>query len=426
MKPRQPMTITEKILAAHSGKKKVFPGELIDARIDLALANDITAPLAIQAFNEIGVKSVFNRNRVALVPDHFTPAKDIASAEQCKILREFAKAQRLTHYFEVGQCGIEHALLPEKGLVLPGEVVVGADSHTCTYGALGAFSTGVGSTDLGAAMATGRLWFKVPESIKFVYRGKLNPWVSGKDIILFTIGDIGVDGARYQAMEFCGEAIKKLPMSGRFSMANMAIEAGGKNGIIEPDEITLQFIKTKAKRPYKVYRSDESAHYVDVREYDISNLHPQVALPHLPSNVKDVREIGKIDIDQVVIGSCTNGHLDDLRVAAKILKGKKVASSLRLIIIPATQEIYRQALKEGFIEIFLSAGAVMSAPTCGPCLGGHMGVLAEGEKALATTNRNFRGRMGHARSEVYLCGPAVAAASAVKGWICHPQEVVRK
>jgi len=426
MKTKPSMTITEKILAAHSGKKTVTAGELIDVRIDLALANDITAPLAIQAFKEIGIKRVFNRNRIALVPDHFTPAKDIPSAEQCKILREFAKAQRITNYFEVGQCGIEHALLPEKGLVLPGEVVVGADSHTCTYGGMGAFSTGVGSTDLGAAMATGRLWLKVPENIKFIYRGKLNPWVSGKDLILYTIGDIGVDGARYQAMEFCGEAIRKLPMSGRFTMANMAIEAGGKNGIIEPDQITLQFIKSRVKRPYKTYYSDPDAHYTDVREYDVSTLHPQVALPHIPSNVKDVREVGKIEIDQVVIGSCTNGHLDDLRVAGKILKRKKIASSLRLIIIPATQEIYRQALKEGLFEIFLSAGAVISTPTCGPCLGGHMGILAKGERALATTNRNFRGRMGHAGSEVYLSGPAVAAASAIKGRICHPEEVIKK
>ncbi len=420
------MTITEKILAVHAAKKAVSPGELIEVRIDLALANDITAPLAIQAFKEIGVEKVFNRNRVVLVPDHFTPAKDIPSAEQCKILREFAKTQRLTHYFEVGQCGIEHALLPEKGLVLPGEVVVGADSHTCTYGALGAFSTGVGSTDLGAAMATGRLWLKVPESLKFIYYGKLNPWVSGKDLILATIGDIGVDGARYQAMEFCGEVIKNLPMSGRFTMANMAIEAGGKNGMIEPDEITFQFIKQRSKRPYKTYDSDPDAHYADVKEYDVSKLHPQVALPHIPSKVKDVREVGKVKIDQVVIGSCTNGYLDDLRVAAKILRGKKIAPSLRLIIIPATQDIYRQALKEGLIEIFLSAGASVSTPTCGPCLGGHMGVLAEGEKALATTNRNFRGRMGHPNSEVYLSGPAVAAASAIKGRICHPEEVMKR
>ena len=420
------MTITEKILAAHSGKKWVSPGELLDVRLDLALGNDITAPLAIQAFKEIGLKRVFHRDRVVLVSDHFTPAKDIPSAEQCKILREFAKAYRLTHFYEMGDCGIEHALLPEKGLALPGEVIIGADSHTCTYGALGAFSTGVGSTDLGAAMATGRLWLKVPESLKLVYRGKLNPWVSGKDLILFTIGAIGVDGALYQAMEFCGEAIQTLPMASRFTMANMAIEAGGKNGIIEPDEITLRFVKPRAKKPYKIYRSDREAKYADVREYDVSKIHPQVALPHIPSNVKDVREVGKIEIDQVVIGSCTNGHLDDLRVAAKILKGRKIAPSIRLIVIPATQEIYHQALKEGLFEIFLAADAVISPPTCGPCLGGYMGVLAGGERALATTNRNFRGRMGHAESEVYLSSPAVAAASAIRGRICHPEEVVKK
>jgi len=420
------MTITEKILAVHAGKKMVSPGELLNVRINLALGNDITAPLAIKAFKEIGAKKVFHRDRVVLVPDHFTPAKDIPSAEQCKILREFAKAQRLTYFFEIGECGIEHALLPEKGLVLPGEVVIGADSHTCTYGALGAFSTGVGSTDLGAAMAAGKLWFKVPESLKLIYYGKTNPWVSGKDLILFTIGDIGVDGALYQAMEFGGETIQNLSMASRFTMANMAIEAGGKNGIIEPDGITLRFIKPRAKRPYRIYRSDREAHYAEIREYDVSKIFPQVALPHIPSNVKDVREIGKVEIDQVVIGSCTNGHLDDLRVAAKILKGRKIAPSLRLIIIPATQEIYRQALREGLFDIFLSAGAVISPPTCGPCLGGHMGVLAQGERALATTNRNFRGRMGHARSEVYLSSPAVAAASAVRGWICHPEEVVKK
>ena len=363
---------------------------------------------------------------MVLVPDHFTPAKDILSAEQCKILREFAKAQHLTRFFEIGQCGIEHALLPEKGLVLPGEVAVGADSHTCTYGALGAFSTGVGSTDLAAAMATGKLWFKVPKSFKFLYYGKINPWVSGKDLILFTIGDIGVDGALYQAMEFCGEAIQNLSMASRFTMANMAIEAGAKNGIIEPDEITLQFVKPRAKRPYRIYRSDREAHYAEVREYNVSKIFPQVALPHIPSNVKDVREIGKIEIDQVIIGSCTNGHLEDLRVAAKILKGRKTAPSLRLIIIPATPEIYHQALREGLFEIFLSAGAVISPPTCGPCLGGHMGVLAGGERALATTNRNFRGRMGHAQSEVYLSSPAVAAASAIRGRICHPEEVLAR
>ncbi len=426
MKKIHPMTITEKILASHSGRRIVFPGEIIDVRIDLALANDITAPLAIEAFKEIGVKKVFHRDRVVLVPDHFTPPKDILSAEQCKILREFARSQQLKNYFEIGECGIEHALLPEKGLVLPGDVVVGADSHTCTYGALGAFSTGVGSTDLGAAMATGRLWLKVPESLKLIYYGKLNPWVSGKDLILFTIGDIGVDGALYKAMEFCGEAIKALPMSSRFTMANMAIEGGAKSGIFEPDEITFDFLKSRTKRHYKIYRSDPDAHYGEAREYDVSKINLQVAIPHIPSNVRDVRELGKIEIDQVVIGSCTNGHLDDLRVASKILKGKRIANFLRLIIIPATQDIYRQALRDGIIDTFIEAGAVVSTPTCGPCLGGHMGVIGKGERVLATTNRNFRGRMGHPESEIYLSGPAVAAASAIKGWICHPEEVVKK
>jgi 3-isopropylmalate/(R)-2-methylmalate dehydratase large subunit len=421
-----PMTMTEKILAAHAGKKYVAPGDLIDAKIDFALGNDITAPLAIQAFNEIGVKKVFHRDRIALVADHFTPAKDILSADNCKILRDFAKTHRITYFFEAGEAGIEHALLPEQGLVLPGNVVIGADSHTCTYGALGAFATGVGSTDLAGVMATGRLWFKVPETIQLIYHGRINPWVSGKDFILYTIGDIGVDGALYQAMEFCGEAIRKLPMSSRFTMANMAIEAGGKNGIFEPDEVTLGFIKPRAKRPFRIYRTDPEAHYSAIREYDVSKIFPQVSLPHLPSNAKDVREVGRIEIDQVVIGSCTNGHLDDLRMAARILRGKKIAPSVRLIIIPATPTIYRQALKEKLFEVFLSAGAVISPPTCGPCLGGHMGVIAQGERAVSTTNRNFRGRMGHAKSEVYLAGPAVAAASAVKGRICHPEEVVRR
>jgi 3-isopropylmalate/(R)-2-methylmalate dehydratase large subunit len=426
MKIMHPMTITEKILASHSGKKEVSPGDLIDVRVDLALGNDITAPLAIEAFEKIGAQKVFHRDRIVLVPDHFVPPKDILAAEQCQVLRKFAKTYHLKYFFEIGEVGIEHALLPEKGLVLPGEVVIGADSHTCTYGALGAFSTGVGSTDLAAVMATGRIWLKVPESIRFIFYGKLNPWVSGKDLILFTIGQIGVDGALYQAMEFTGEAIRKLPMEGRFTMANMAIEAGGKNGIFEPDENTLQYVKKRAKKPYKLYYSDPNAGYKEVYEYDASKIYPQVSLPHIPSNAKDVRKIGKIEIDQVVIGSCTNGRLEDLRVAAKILKGRKIAPSLRLIVIPATQEIYRQALEEGLLEIFLSAGAVISPPTCGPCLGGYMGVLAGGERALATTNRNFRGRMGHAQSEVYLASPAVAAASAVKGRICHPEEVVKK
>mgnify|MGYP000044180397 CR=1 FL=1 len=421
-----PMTLTEKLLASHSRRKWVSPGEILKVRLDLVLANDITAPLAIQAFKEIGAKRVFHRDRVVLVPDHFAPAKDIPSAEQCKTMREFAKVQRLTHYYEIGQCGIEHVLLPEKGLVLPGEVVIGADSHTCTYGALGAFSTGVGSTELGAAMATGEIWLRVPETIKFVYYGKLQPWVSGKDLILATIGAIGVDGALYRAMEFSGEAIRQLSMASRFTMSNMVIEAGGKNGVMEPDEVTLQFIKGRAQRSYRIFRSDPNARYEQVLEFDVSKIYPQVALPHLPSNVKDVREVGKVEIDQVVIGSCTNGHLEDLRIAAKILKGKKIASTLRLIIIPATQDIYRQALKEGLIEVFLSSGAVVSPPTCGPCLGGYMGILAAGERALATTNRNFRGRMGHPESEIYLSGPAVAAASAVKGRICHPDEVIKR
>src|SRR4030043_526849 len=346
MSKNYPMTITEKILASHARKKEVSPGELVEARVDLALGNDITAPLAIQAVEEMGAKKVFHRERVVLVPDHFPPAKDILSAEQCKVLRNFAKAQRLTPYFEIGEVGIEHALLPEKGLVLPGDVVIGADRPPCSYGALGAFSTGVGSTDLAAVMATGRLWFKVPESIKFIFYGKLNPWVSGKDLILFTIGQIGVDGALYQAMEFCGETIRTLPMEGRFTMANMAIEAGGKSGIFDPDRITLQYIKKRATRPYKLYHSDPDAKYREVYEYDASKINPQVSLPHIPSNAKDVREVGRIEIDQVVIGSCTNGRLEDLRIAAKILKGKKIAPSLRLIIIPATQEIYRHARSE--------------------------------------------------------------------------------
>ncbi len=426
MPKTSPMTITEKIMAAHSGQNHVSPGDLIDAKIDLAFASDITAPLAIQAFEEIGAKKVFHRGRVALVPDHFTPAKDILSADNYRVMRDFAKTHRISNFFKIGKVGVEHVLLPEQGLVLPGDFVIGADSHTCTYGALGAFATGVGSTDLAAAMATGRLWFKVPESSKFIFHGKVNPWVSGKDFILYTIGDIGVDGALYQAMEFSGEAIRRLPISSRFTMANMAVEAGGKNGIFEPDDTTLEFIKTRAKRPYRIYRSDTDAHYSEVREYDASEIFPQVSFPHTPSNARDVREIAKIEIDQVVIGSCTNGYLDDLRLAAKILKGKKVAPSVRLIIIPPTPTIYRQALKENLFALFLSAGAVISPPTCGPCLGGHMGVLSEGERAVATTNRNFRGRMGHVKSEVYLAGPAVAAASAVKGWICHPEEVVKR
>ena len=422
MNKAAPMTITEKILAAHTGKKKVSPGELIDARIDIALGNDITAPLAIQAFKEVGARKVFNRHRVVLVQDHFVPAKDIPSAEQSKILRNFAKAQRLTNYFEVGEAGIEHALLPDKGLVLPGDVVIGADSHTCTYGAVGAFSTGVGSTDLAAVMATGRLWFKVPESLKLVFHGKVNRWVSGKDFILFIIGQIGVDGALYQAMEFSGETMRSLPMSGRLTIANMAIEAGGKSGIFEPDEITLQYVKPRAQRPYRLYTSDPDARYADIREFDASTIHPQVALPHIPSNVKDVREVGKIEIDQVVIGSCTNGRLDDLAIAAKIMKGHKVAPQTRMLIFPASAKIYRQALGKGYVGVFMQAGAVVMNSGCGPCLGVHEGALGDGEVALSTTNRNFKGRMGNPNSEVYLCSPSVAAASALTGVITDPRK----
>jgi 3-isopropylmalate/(R)-2-methylmalate dehydratase large subunit len=418
------MTITEKILAAHAGLDRVEPGQLINVRVDLVLGNDITAPVAIKEFRRIGVEKVFDRERVVLVPDHFVPNKDIKSAEQAKILRDFARQQQLTHYFEVGRMGIEHCLLPEQGLVGPGDVVIGADSHTCTYGALGAFATGVGSTDLAAAMALGEIWLKVPESIKFVYYGELQPWVGGKDLILYTIGQIGVDGALYQAMEFTGPAIETLSMDGRLTMANMAVEAGAKNGIVPPDEITLDYVKGRARRPYRVYQSDPGARYARVYEFDVSRLEPQVAFPHLPSNVRPVSQAGHVEIQQVVIGSCTNGRLEDLRLAARVLQGKKVHPGVRLIIIPGTQEVYRTALKEGLIEIFIDAGAAVSTPTCGPCLGGHMGILAAGERCLATTNRNFVGRMGHPESEVYLSNPAVAAASAILGRIAAPQEVL--
>jgi 3-isopropylmalate/(R)-2-methylmalate dehydratase large subunit len=417
------MTITEKILAVHSGKKEVSPGELINAKVDLVLANDITAPIAISEFKKIGSKGVFDKNRVALIPDHFAPQKDIKAAEQCKLLREFSREYHLGLYFEVGRMGIEHALLPEEGFVVPGDLVIGADSHTCTYGALGAFSTGVGSTDVAAAMATGECWFKVPESMKFVYFGKLNKWVGGKDLILYTIGDIGVDGALYRAMEFEGETVKNLPMYGRLTMCNMAIEAGGKNGIIVPDRITKSYAKNRAKRPPVFYRSDRSAHYAETREYDCSRIPLTVSCPHLPSNTRPAAELSDITIDQIVIGSCTNGRLEDLREAAAVIKGRKVNPNVRMIVIPATQRIYRQAMKEKLLDIFIEAEAVVSTPTCGPCLGGHMGILAKGERALATTNRNFVGRMGHPESEVYLSNPAVAAASAVFGRIGTPEEL---
>ena len=418
------MTITQKILAEHAGKKEVYPGELIMCKVDIALANDVTAPIAIKQVRALGAKKVWDTERIALVPDHFTPAKDIKAAEQVKMMREFAKEFGIKYFWPEGRVGIEHALLPEQGIVVPGDVVIGADSHTCTYGALGAFATGVGSTDMAYAWLTGEVWFKVPEQMKFIYYGKRQKWVSGKDIILYVIGMIGVDGALYKTMEHTGEAIRELPMDDRFTICNMAIEAGAKNGIIEPDEKTLEYVKGRAKRPYKLYKSDPDAEYSEVYEIDVSKIEPQVAFPYLPSNTRPVTEATHVTIDQVVIGSCTNGRISDLRIAAQILKGKKINPNVRCIIIPATQEIYRQALKEGLIDIFLEAECVVSTPTCGPCLGGHMGILAKGERAVATTNRNFVGRMGHPESEVYLASPAVAAASAVLGRIAHPDEVV--
>lgn len=416
-------TITEKILMAHTGLKKISAGQLINARVDIALGNDVTAPIAINEFKKAGGKKIFDKNKVALVLDHFTPNKDINSAQQCKAVREFALKQKVTHFYEGGQVGIEHALLPEQGIVLPGDLVIGADSHTCTYGALGAFATGVGSTDLAAVMLTGELWFKVPQSIKFVIYGKLQKWVSGKDLILHIIGRIGVDGALYKAMEFTGETIGKLRMADRLSMANMAIEAGAKNGIFAPDAITKEYVKKRAKRDYKFYSSDANAVYSDIIEIDARKIEPQVAFPHLPSNVKPISKAGKVKIDQSLIGSCTNGRIEDLRIAAQIMKKRKAASHVRLIVVPATPAIYKQALKEGLIEIFINADAIISPPSCGACLGGHMGILAEGERAIATTNRNFVGRMGHPKSEVYLASPAVAAASAVLGRIASPEEL---
>ncbi|MDD4874219.1 MAG: 3-isopropylmalate dehydratase large subunit, partial [Dehalococcoidales bacterium] len=410
------MTLIEKILAAHSDKKTLSPGQFINVRVDMILSNDITAPIAIREFRKIGVAEVFDPVKVVMVPDHFTPNKDIAAAEQAKTVREFALEQKI-NYFEIGRMGIEHVILPESGLVLPGDVVIGADSHTCTYGALGAFATGMGSTDIAAAMATGDVWMKVPPTIKFIYHGKLSKWVGGKDLILYTIGNIGVDGALYSAMEFHGQAIDELDMDGRFTMANMAIEAGGKAGIFKVDKKTLDYIKPKAKRKYTVYEPDADAMYARVIEYDASAIEPQVAFPHLPSNTKPVSQVQNVSIDQSVIGSCTNGRLDDLRLAAGILKGKKINPQVRCIIIPGSQKIYLEALKEGLIEIFIKAGAVVSTPTCGPCLGGHMGILAAGERCISTTNRNFVGRMGSTKSEIYLANPAVAAASAIAGYI---------
>ncbi len=418
------MTLAEKILAAHADKKKVSPGELINVRVDLVLANDVTAPIAIKEFQRIGVKKVFDSRKVVMVPDHFIPNKDIPSAEQAKLMREFALEQGLV-YFEVGQMGIEHVLLPEQGLVLPGDVVIGADSHTCTYGALGAFATGMGSTDIASAMACGEIWMKVPPTIKFVYWGKMGRWVSGKDIILYTIGNIGVDGALYAAMQFEGEAIVALSMDSRFTMANMAIEAGAKAGIFRVDNKTLEYVQPRARRSYKVYEPDEDAEYAKVIEYDVSQIEPQVAFPHLPSNTRPISQVGEIEIDQVVIGSCTNGRLEDLRIAAQLLKNRLVHPRVRCIIIPGSQQVYLQAIREGLIEAFIRAGAAVSTPTCGPCLGGYMGVLAAGERCLSTTNRNFMGRMGSPESEVYLANPAVAAASAILGRIGNPEELTK-
>jgi 3-isopropylmalate/(R)-2-methylmalate dehydratase large subunit len=418
------MTITEKILAAHAGLDEVKPGQLINAKLDIVLGNDITSPVAINEFEKVGSETVFDKCKICLVPDHFTPNKDIKSAEQVKQVREFAHKHEIENFFELGQMGVEHCILPEQGLVGPGDAIIGADSHTCTYGALGAFATGVGSTDMAAGMITGEAWFKVPESIKFVFKGELQPHVGGKDLILYAIGDIGVDGARYMAMEFTGPVIDALPIDDRFTMCNMAIEAGGKNGIIAADETTMEYVRGRFKREPVIYKSDEDAVYARVIEYDCSKIEPQVAFPHLPENTRGISEVGDVRIDQVVIGSCTNGRLSDLRIAAAILKGRKVASHIRCIVIPGTPLIYREAMHEGLFDIFLDAGAIVSTPTCGPCLGGHMGILAKDERAVATTNRNFIGRMGSPESEVYLASPAVAACSAIMGKIAGPKEVL--
>ncbi|MFQ5953097.1 MAG: 3-isopropylmalate dehydratase large subunit [Candidatus Omnitrophota bacterium] len=423
-------TITEKILLSHAiGVKEIAPGDFIRAKVDLCLGNDITSPIAINEFRQLGVNKVFNQKRIALVPDHFLPAKDMRSANQAAILKEFAKEFGITSYFEIGRMGIEHALLPERGLVVPGDLMIGADSHTCTHGALGAFATGVGSTDLAYAMAFGECWFKIPETIKIVFTGKPRKWVSGKDLILHVISDIGVSGALYEALEFTGDTIDDLPMDDRFTICNMAIEAGAKSGIIAPDKTTEKYVKAairKYKPPrksYKLVKSDKDAVYADVREYNVSKLEPVVAKPHLPSNGVPVSSLKDVKIDQVVIGSCTNGRISDLKTAAAVLKNRKVHPRTRLIVIPATQSIYAEAVKEGYVEVFIRAGGTFCTPTCGPCLGGHMGILAEGEVAMATTNRNFVGRMGHPKSFVYLANPAIAAASAVKGKITHPSDL---
>lgn len=418
------MTMTQKILAAHAGLSTVSAGQLIEADLDLVLGNDITSPVAIHEIEKMNVDGVFHKDKIALVMDHFAPNKDIKSAQHCKCVREFACRNEISNYFDVGEMGIEHALLPEKGLTVAGDVIIGADSHTCTYGALGAFSTGVGSTDMAAGMATGKAWFKVPSAIKFNITGKPAKWISGKDVILHIIGMIGVDGALYKSMEFVGDGIKYLTMDDRFTIANMAIEAGGKNGIFLVDDLTREYMKEHSKRPFVEYEADADAEYDEEYTIDLSTLKPTVAFPHLPENTKTIDEVGDVKIDQVVIGSCTNGRMDDLRIAAKILEGKKVAKGLRVIVIPATQQIYLDAMEEGLIRTFIEAGAIVSTPTCGPCLGGYMGVLAEGERCVSTTNRNFVGRMGHVESEVYLASPAVAAASAITGRISGPDEVM--
>ena len=419
----RPMTITEKIFAAHAGLDEVKAGDLITAKVDITLANDITAPVAIKEFRKIGVDKVFDKERVVFVPDHFVPNKDIKSAEQVKMIREFSKEYEIKNFFELGRMGIEHALLPEQGIVTAGDLIIGADSHTCTYGALGAFATGVGSTDLACAMASGETWFKVPSTIKVEFNGKLNPWVSAKDLVLHLIGDIGVDGALYKTLEIGGNVIEEMDMDGRFTFCNMAIEAGAKNGIIIPDEKTKAYLDARSQREYKFYTSDEGAEYERVIKYNVEDIEPTVAFPHLPENTKPISQVGDIKIDQSVIGSCTNGRLSDLKITADILKGRKVHPDVRLIVFPGTQDIYLKAIELGYVQTIVEAQGTVSTPTCGPCLGGHCGILAAGEKAISTTNRNFVGRMGHVDSEVYLASPAVAAASAILGRIASPEEL---
>lgn len=417
------MTMTQKILAKHAGLETVKAGQLIEANLDLVLGNDITTPVAVKEFHKLKLKKVFDSDKVAIVPDHFTPNKDIKSAEQVKLIRQFSKEKEVNNFFDIGEMGIEHCLLPEKGLVVAGDVVIGADSHTCTYGALGAFSTGIGSTDMAAGMATGKCWFKVPEAIKFVLKNKPSKWVSGKDVILHIIGMIGVDGALYKSMEFTGDGVKNLSIDSRFTITNMAIEAGAKNGIFPVDELTIEYMKNHSDKKWEVFEADDDANYSEVYEIDLSKIKSTVAFPHLPDNTRTIDNVGEINVDQVVIGSCTNGRMEDLREAAEILKGKKIKKGVRTIIIPGTQKIYLQAMEEGLLKTFVESGAIVSTPTCGPCLGGHMGILAAGERAISTTNRNFVGRMGHVESEVYLASPAVAAASAITGKISSPEDL---